>query len=159
MRFVYDLFVFILFWFLRCSRVPFDDARESLGGLRDRLSDPIRERNEEQELVEPLLEERFVHTLVSTFEEELRANAVPFSKPLGCLLGLQAHVVLPGAYLDLDLLGLGNLGFGALSPFFLASLVLEFTIISHFSNGRDRIGRYLDEVEIGCFCGFEGLLE
>ena len=84
---------------------------------------------------------------------------MPFGEPLGCLLGLQAHVVLSGAYLDLDLLGLRNLGFGALSPFFLASLVLEFTIISHFSNGRDGVRRDLDKVEAGRLGRLKGRLK
>ncbi|MDQ1299590.1 MAG: hypothetical protein QG636_258 [Patescibacteria group bacterium] len=140
-----------------CFCVTLDDGGESFRSARHRLSNLVGVRNHEHELLEASLKKRLVHALVPSLEEELHANAVSVGEPFGCLLRLETHIVLSRAYFDLYFLGLRDLYLAARGTFFLASLVLEFTIIHDFRNGRHRVRRDLNEVQtevLGHFKGF-----
>jgi len=154
-------FCFRTFWLFCGSRrfcVTLDDGGESFRRARHRLGDLVSIRDHEHELLEASLEECLVHALVSALKEEFHANSVSVSKPFGRFLRLETHIVLSGAYFDLDLLGLRDLYLAARGTFFLASLVLEFTIIHDFRNGRHRVWRDLNEVQTEVLGHFKGLV-
>jgi hypothetical protein len=78
-------------------------------------------------------------------------------EPLGGLLGLEPHIVLAGADLDLDFLGLRDFGLGACGPLFLLQLVLKLTIIHHFRNRRLGVRGDLDKVKAGRLGRLQGV--
>jgi len=80
-----------------------------------------------------------------------------FLQPGGRLFGLQLHIVVAGAYLDLDALRLGGVGFGLHFPAFFLLFVLEFTIFHYFCNRRDGVRAYLYKVQAELLCAANGL--
>lgn len=147
--FEYDLLVFILFWFpcpelvegllsLRLRyQVSLYDSGETLGAPYHRLGDLIGIRDADEKFLKAVLQEFLLHTLVAAFEEELGADSVTLGEPLGRLTGLELHIVVAGADLDLDLLGLRDLYLSLGDLFLLTTLVFKFTIIYDLRNGRD----------------------
>jgi hypothetical protein len=84
---------------------------------------------------------------------------VPLGKPLGGLFGLELHVVVAGAYLDLDGLRLGGVGIGLYFTALFLLFVLEFTIFHYFCNRRGGVGAYFDKVEPDVLGALESLAQ
>src|SRR3989344_984090 len=62
---------------------------EALRASRNRLGHLVGVGDTEEELLQAVLEELLLHTLITTFKEELCTNTVTLSEPLGGLLGLE----------------------------------------------------------------------
>ena len=120
-----------------CYQISFDHSRETLRASDDWLGDLISIRDAEKKFLKAILQEFLLHTFIAAFEEELSAYSVTLFEPLGSLLGLESHIVVARAYLDLYLLGLRYLYLGFGDLFLLTTLVFEFTIIYNLRNRRE----------------------
>ena len=147
--FEYDLLVFILF-FDSLSRACRGFSRFAWA-IRSRSITPAKPfglraigsatfvgiRDADKELLEAILEECLLHTLVAVPLRKSSARAVRLGEPLGGLLRLELHIMVTGAHLDLDLLGFRYFYLGFCYLFLLAAFVFKFTIIYDFRNWRD----------------------
>lgn len=122
-------------------------GREPFWTFSDGVGNLVWFGNEKEESLEALLQEIEFHVLVASPQEEIDLYPVPFFEPLCDPRGLQCKVVLAGADLDLDGLGLGYVRFCLDFPLLLLQLVLELTIVRYFSNGRICPRRDFNEVE------------
>src|SRR3989338_4770502 len=125
----------------------FQHRRQTLGAFGYRVRQFVVRRDELEEPLQPLLKEAELHVLVPPPQKQVHFDAVAFLQPRGRLFGLQLHIVVAGANLDLDAFRLGSMGFGLHFPAFFLLFVLEFTIFHYFCNRRDGVGAYLDKVQ------------
>lgn len=155
MRLANDLLVFIVVLLLLLGAL--EDRREAFGPLLYRIGELVVLGDELEEPLQTLLEEAELHVLVASPQEQVHLDPVALLEPVGGPFGLKLHIVVAGAYFDLDRLGLGRVGFGLHLPALLLSFVLEFTIFHYFSNRGDGVGAYLYEVQTEVRSPLDGL--
>ena len=79
--------------------------------------------------------------------DALDVDPVALLEPFRSLPGLESKVMLAGTDFYLDILNLDSMSLGFSKPGLLILVVLKFTIIGNFCNGRHGIGGNLDKIE------------
>src|SRR3989338_9973610 len=135
----------------------FQHRRQTLGAFGYRVRQFVVRRDELEEPLQPLLKKAELHVLVPPPQKLVHFDAMTFLQPRGRLFGLQLHIMVAGAYLDLDAFRLGGVGFGLHFSAFFLLFVLEFTIFHHFCNRWDGVRAYLYKVQTELLCLGNGL--